>query len=83
MDARAQRATRWAVIVACLVALTLFVASRWNPLMSSAANNRLEAPCADPAIAAVIEVDRTAWTPLLWSCTVRHPDGETQRIRPW
>lgn len=49
----------------------------------SAANNRLEAPCADPAIDAVIGFDRESWTPLLWSCTVRHMNGKgTETIRP-
>jgi hypothetical protein len=61
----------------------LLSASRWNPLMTSAANNRLEAPCADPAIDAVLDVDRQAWTPFLWSCTVRHVNGDMETIHPW
>jgi hypothetical protein len=77
------RLARWGVAIACTVGLVLLVASRWNPIMTSAANNRLEAPCADPAIARVIETDRSAWTPFLWSCTVRHPNGQTETNRPW
>lgn len=75
--------TQRAVIVACVLALMLLAASRLNPLMTSAVNNRLEAPCADPNSAGVGEVDRTAWTPLLWSCTVQRMDGGTENIRPW
>jgi hypothetical protein len=73
---------RW-FIGACLIVVLLLAASRWNPLMTSAANNRLEAPCADPAIAGVEGFDRAAWTPLLWSCTVQRMDGRTETIRPW
>lgn len=81
--ARRRRAAKFGVGVACAVALMLLVASRLNPLMTSAANNRLAGPCADPEVAEVIGFDRTAWTPLLWSCTVRHTNGETETVRPW
>lgn len=75
--------TRRTAVAALVLALLLLAASRWNPLMTAAANNRLEAPCADPDSAGVTEVDRTAWTPLVWSCTVQRMDGGTETILPW
>lgn len=74
---------RRSFIGGCLIVVVLLAASRWNPFMTSAANNRLEAPCADPANAGVEGFDRAAWTPLLWSCTVERMDGRTETIRPW
>lgn len=62
--------------------LLVVIVSRLNPFMTSAVNNRLESPCADPDTISQ-DYDRSAWTPLLWSCEVEDFDGSSKTIRPW
>jgi hypothetical protein len=55
--------------------------SSLNPLLAAGASNELESRCASDPVAEWV-YDRSSWTPLGWSCTVRHPDGTTDVIRP-
>lgn len=62
-----------------LLAGVVVLFSGCNPLLREAADDRLARDC--PVIGATWSYDRTAATPLLWSCEITWPDGRTETRR--